>query len=376
LTHAERTTRRRAPRVTILDRYMLAELAGPFGFGLSAFTLIFVATQVIAIGKLVSDEHAPLNAAIQYFLLEMPQYELYVIPMSVLLGVLLMLQRLSVGSELVAMQAGGVGLARITAPVLLAALLLSLLVFVAQETVVPAANVAAVYVREAVIKHLNPLGSNLTITTGLANGGRQLTHVDSIDPTTQQLLGVTVVQFDAHGEPRLMIFGRRANFDDPEYTFLDARTYHFEEDGVQTSVDPRLTVDIGGRPSDLSKNAILTNPEEMSRAQIAASLGSGNLSDPQIRTFRATYDAKLARPFASFVFALIAIPFGLRPARGSGTGLGFGLAVAIVFIYYVVTTVFLALGGLSGFLSGICAWAPNLLFTAFGLTMLRRASAS
>jgi lipopolysaccharide export LptBFGC system permease protein LptF len=114
----------------------------------------------------------------------------------------------------------------------------------------------------------------------------------------------------------------------------------------------------------------------MSRAQIAASLGSGNLSDPQIRTFRATYDAKLARPFASFVFALIAIPFGLRPARGSGTGLGFGLAVAIVFIYYVVTTVFLALGGLSGFLSGICAWAPNLLFTAFGLTMLRRASAS
>ncbi len=362
-------------RLNILDRYMLAELAGPFGFGFSAFTLIFVATQIIALGKLVSDEHAPLTAAIQYFVLEMPQYELLVIPMSMLLGVLLMLQRLSVGSEIVAMQAGGIGLARITAPVLIVAFGIACLSFLAQETLVPAATSQAVYVRDAVIKHLNPLGSNLTVSTGLANGGRQLTHVDTIDPSTQQLLGVTVLQFDAHGEPRLMIYGRRANFDDPTYTFLDARTYHYEADGnTQTSVDPRLTVDIGGRPSDLSKNSILTKPEEMSRAQIATALASGNLSDAQIRTFRATYDAKLARPFSAFVFALIAIPFGLRPARGSGTGLGFGLAVAIVFVYYVVTTTFLFVGGLAAWLSGISAWAPNVLFTAFGLYLVRRAS--
>jgi LPS export ABC transporter permease LptG len=356
---------------------MLAELAGPFGFGLSAFTLIFVATQIIAIGKLVSDEHAPLAAAIQYFLLQMPQYELLVIPMSMLLGVLLMLQRLSGGSELVAMQAGGIGLARIVAPVLLIALVVSFLALLAQETLVPAATGQAAYLREAVIKHLNPLGSNLTVSTELPNGGRQVTHVDAIDPATQQLLGVTVLQFDAHGEPRLMIFGRRATFQDPTYTFLDAHSYHYEQDGnTQTSIDPRLTVDIGGSPNDLARSAVLTNPEEMSRAQIGTQLASGNLSEPQVRTFRATYDAKLARPFASFVFALIAVPFGLRPARGSGTGLGFGLAVAIVFVYYVVATLFLAIGGAVGWLSGIAAWAPNVLFTAFGLIMLRRASAA
>ena len=53
---------------TILDRYMLTELAGPFGFGLGAFTLIFAATEILNVGKLVSSEHAPLWAALLVFL--------------------------------------------------------------------------------------------------------------------------------------------------------------------------------------------------------------------------------------------------------------------------------------------------------------------
>ena len=86
----------RAPLApTIMDRYLVAELGGPFMFGLSAFTLIFVATQIIAIGRLVTEEHAPLWAAVEYFLWDMPQFLLLVIPMAMLLGTLLAMQRLS-----------------------------------------------------------------------------------------------------------------------------------------------------------------------------------------------------------------------------------------------------------------------------------------
>ena len=93
-----------------------------------------------------------------------------------------------------------------------------------------------------------------------------------------------------------------------------------------------------------------------------------------MRHFTAVYAAKLAEPFSAFVFTLIAVPFGLRPVRGGGTGLGFGLAVAIVFVYYVVSTIFLTIGGLATWLAGPAAWAPNLIFTFIGLRLLRRAS--
>ena len=72
----------RLSRLAILDRYMLTELGGPFVFGLSAFTLIFAATQLLAIGRLVSNEHVPLWAAIEFFVWQMPGDMVLVFPMA------------------------------------------------------------------------------------------------------------------------------------------------------------------------------------------------------------------------------------------------------------------------------------------------------
>ncbi len=88
------------PHLKILDRYMLSELSGPFLFGLSAFTLIFAATQLINIGRIVSETHAPLWAAVEAFLWGLPPIVVLAIPMAMLLGTLLAIQRLSGESEI------------------------------------------------------------------------------------------------------------------------------------------------------------------------------------------------------------------------------------------------------------------------------------
>jgi len=117
------------------------------------------------------------------------------------------------------------------------------------------------------------------------------------------------------------------------------------------------------------------NPEAMSRTQIADIVRSGQLTQTEQRKYVATYWEKLARPFACFVFVLIAVPFGMRSIRGGGgTGLGFGLAVGIAFAYYVVMTIFSYIGESVASLTFISAWMPNLIFTAIGLARLRRAA--
>ena len=91
-----------------------------------------------------------------------------------------------------------------------------------------------------------------------------------------------------------------------------------------------------------------------------------------------TYEEKLARPFASFVFTLIAVPFGLRSTRGGkGTGAGFGLALAIVFVWFILTSALSAVfsqlpGGYA--VSALGAWLPNLFFTAVGAVAISRAA--
>ena len=116
----------------------------------------------------------------------------------------------------------------------------------------------------------------------------------------------------------------------------------------------------------------------MSRSQIRQIIDSGQLSPQEVRAYQTSYEMKLARPFASFVFTLLAVPFGLRPMRGGGgTGAGFGLAVAIVFVYFVIASIFSAIfTGLPGgyAVSTLGAWAPNAIFTAIGVILLRRAA--
>jgi lipopolysaccharide export system permease protein len=361
---------------TILDRYLVSELTGPFLFGLSAFTLIFVATQILAIGRLVSEQHAPLWAAIEYFLWDMPYYLLLVIPMAMLLGTLLAMQRLSSESEITAMKAGGISLIRIVTPLLIVGVLISLLALAVQEQFVPFANDKAAYIRTQAIEHVSPASSNLQAVTPLPGGGKQVTIANGLDVPTQTLLGVTVIRYDANQKPREVIVADRARYVQPTWSFDNSTTYDFAPDGAVTSAQsPHMDIDIGERPNQIAKQKIeITNPEDLSRAEIKDRLDSGNLAPAQQRLFTATYAAKLARPFAAFVFTLIAVPFGLRPVRGGGTGLGFGLAVVIIFLYYVISTVCLSVASAATWLAGPFAWAPNVLFTVIGLVLLRRAS--
>jgi lipopolysaccharide export system permease protein len=362
-----------ALHVTILDRYLVSELAGPGLFGLSVFTLIFVATQMLQIGHLVSEEHAPLGAALEFFLWQMPYFLVYVIPMSMLLGTLLSMQRLSGESEITAMKAGGISLTRIVTPLLIVGFIVSLFALFLQEILVPAANARANYIKAAVIEHLNPAVSNLSVVTPLPDGGRQITIADKIDPATQSLLGVTVIVKNKFGDVDSVLVSKRARYDAPTWTFLDATTRAFSPNGDGISRAPSQTVDIGENPSQIARHTS-SDPEQLSRNDIKQALGSGQLSPQQILTYTATYASKLARPFAAFVFTLIAVSFGLRPVRGGGAGLGFGLAVAIVFTYYVISTLFLSIGELATWSAGIAAWTPNAIFTLIGLYLLRRAS--
>lgn len=369
-------------RYTILDRYMVSELGGPFAFGLSAFTLIFAATQILAISRLVSDQHAPLWAAIEYFLWQLPAIVVLVIPMAMLLGTLLALGRLSGESEITAMKAGGISLFRVVAPLLATGFLVSILALFLQEGVVPFANDRGTFLRQETIEHVGIFGAgNLAVTSKLPTGGRQLTTSTGYEAATQTLLNVALIQYDKRNRPVLIVFADRARYAQGTWTFDKATEYHFSADGTTwTQTAPEQHWDIGQRPSQIMQRAAGDNPENMSRAQIRELLNGGQLTPAELRTYETSYEEKLARPFASFVFTLIAIPFGLRPTRGGGgTGLGFGLAVAIVFVYFVIASItsalFIGLGG-GLFLDTIGAWIPNILFTAIGVLMLRRAAAT
>src|SRR5580698_10424902 len=356
---------------------MLTELAGPFGFGLFAFTLIFAATELLNIGKLVSNEHAPLWAAVLVFTWSLPADIVLVIPMALLLGTLLAMQRLSGESEITALKAAGITIARIVTPLLAVGILMSVVTYYMQEGVVPYAEDQLTEIENGVINHVSAFNRDLTVSAPLPGGGRQVTIATAYEPNSRALLHVTLIQYDNHNDARQIVFADRAEFTANKWTLENSSVYRFNPDG-STLAEPRIAqqeVEIGENPSNLVKRMSNDDPENMSRSEIADVVRSGQLTQNEVRKYVTTYQEKLARPFACFVFILIAIPLGLRSIRSSGsTSFGFGLSLAIVFVYYVVMTICSFAGEAFLAYAPVWAWMPNLLFTAIGLIRLRRAA--
>lgn len=357
---------------------MLSELAGPFAFGLSAFTLILAATNLLEIGRLVSEDAVPLWTAIALFVWQLPGEIVLVIPMALLLGTLLAVQRLSGESEINAMKTSGITFLRISAPLLVAGLALSFVTYALQEGVVPFANDRVAELENAALNRTSAFNRDLTVSAPLPGGGRQVTIATAYDPSGQALLHVTLIQYDRAGAATQIIFADQAQFSANQWLLHDVSAYRFNADGTTIS-EPNVAeqeVDLGEKPTDIVKRISHDDPQEMSRAQIAAIIETGQLTETELRKYVTVYQQKLAQPFACFVFVLIAIPFGLRGIRGGGsTSIGFGLAVIIVFSYYVVMTVFSYIGEALVALAPLWAWTPNLIFTAIGVARIRRAAA-
>ena len=125
-------------RFSILDRYIMSQVLEVFFLGVVVFTsIIFASDTFITLVKQITNYGIPFNVALMMILLNLPSIIVMSIPMSVLLSVVMTLNKLCLSSELTVLRALGVGLDRISKPIFVFALLMSLFVFVVNETIVP-----------------------------------------------------------------------------------------------------------------------------------------------------------------------------------------------------------------------------------------------
>ena len=69
---------------------------------------------------------------------------------------------------------------------------------------------------------------------------------------------------------------------------------------------------------------------------------------------------KMAFPFVTFVMALLAVPFGVSMGR-RGTLYGIGIGIVLALSYWIVSSLFVAIGK-GGLLAPVLAgWAPNII---------------
>jgi lipopolysaccharide export system permease protein len=347
----------------ILARHCLREFWRTFALTLAAFVAIYVVADFFDRLDDFLKHDAQAGAIVRYFLFKLPLVMSQVAPIAVLAGGLVGLGLLARQNEFVAMRACGVSIWQIATPLLAAAALVGVGIFLWNEKVVPPSARRWHEIESLEIKRRG----GLTMFTGREvwyHGRAGFYNINRIALGRRTLYGLTIYQVGTNFRPQRLIEAAAATWDGERWQFTNARSREIGAAGVH---------EVPGVPDGIVLPETLADfrvayvePEEFSyamlRRQIASMLRKG--VDPS--ESRVDLHLKIALPFASIIMMLLAVPLATRGTRVTSLAAGIGLGFAIGFAYFVVVAFTRALGQSGALPPVMAAWAANALFTMIG----------
>jgi lipopolysaccharide export system permease protein len=138
---------------------------------------------------------------------------------------------------------------------------------------------------------------------------------------------------------------------------------------VATTFD-RLTLALRRTPREIALPR--REPSEMSIRELRAAVRLLRRSGEDAARYVVEIQSKFAVPASAALFALLAVPLGLRPHR-SGPSVGLGLTIVVLVGYYIMVSITLTLGQNGRLHPTLAAWLPDAVLAAGAVLLLRRA---
>ncbi|MGM0599470.1 MAG: LptF/LptG family permease [Candidatus Rifleibacteriota bacterium] len=355
--------------IRILDKYIILQLIGPFLFGFFLFVTIIAIDPLMSALQRIVNEDVSFSIMLRWFLNRLPQDMVFTFPMSVLLANLLVFGRMSKDSETIALKAGGLNFYRILVPVIAFALLITLLSFMFNELIVPTSNQNARNIkRYEIMKLVEPKASENSIMR-VSDGA--FAYARKVYEKKGRMEKVLLEYYDKKGFLTRRLSAATAKWNGKHWVFIGVveQNYKNGEAVAEPVTRPELTIPaIIEKPSDFARQS--KEPKEMSYLELKNRIDTYERTKFMDTTeLRVELAKKTSLPFASFFFAIIGASFGITNSR-SGAFIGFGVSMLIIFLYYVLMSVFTALGKSGHLAPMLAAWMQNILFALAGFKVL------
>ncbi|NTV48277.1 MAG: LPS export ABC transporter permease LptF [Geobacteraceae bacterium] len=358
----------------IISLYIIREISALFLLGIVIFTLVLLMGRLITLTDLVVSRGVPLADVSRMILYLIPSFLVFTIPMAFLLAVLLTFGRLSADNEIIVMKASGLSLLQVMPPVIACALVAVLLSFGASAVGVPWGNSAFKELTFQVLKQ------NITATirekTFWDDIPGIVMYTDQYDERSQTLKGV-VINDGRNPDQPMTIFARdgvvttTAGSQALLLSLHDGSIHIAGSGGLYRLVHfGEYSMTVGEKASS---NGISSNEKDMWLSELRRQIDDPGTSAVDRLKSLAEYYSRFTFPFASLVFAVLAVPLGIQNRRTGKSG-GFTVSIAIILTYYILMSVVRTLADKGVVPPVVALWIPNLIFFVIGCCFLRLAS--
>ena len=358
-------------RFKLLDSYIANEFWQPLFFGVGIVTGVwFGIDEMKTIFNLIMKSGVPINLALMILGLHLPQIIVLTVPIGVLLGTLLVFNRMSGDSEIIALRTSGVSFYRIMVAPLMFGIVTSICSFAINEAVVPIANITskkleflALYKSDLPSGQANftymergkDLALNRVFFIGFYNG-KQIFNVIILDFTRAKLVQIISAASGSWGHG--------------EWILEKGRTYVLAGDSDITRIlqfDKLVIPGITNAQSLLETQKVA--PKDMNLLQLSSYMDLLRKSNSLSNDLLVRFYQKFSQPLACLIVALAGAPLGLL-ARRSRSNIGLVYCAIIVFVYYVLCSSSGALGESGRMDPLLAAWMPNLVIGTVGMIIL------
>ena len=348
----------------IISRYLMRTIhLGTFTVLLA---LVGLAMFFMFIGELkdLGDGAYGLTEAAKFVALSVPGKLVEFMPIAVLLGSILSLGSLASNSEIVAMQASGVSLAKLITSLLQAAVIVALLSFLLAEWVVPASEASA----RAVKNLVQGESTALFVKEGLwIKDESRVLHIDKLLPDGIAR-DIEIFKFDQQGKVESITRVGRAIPIEQGWELQQVERSIIGDNRVDTSSYDRLIYN--GSLSSQLLEVLMIEPQQMSSGDLYAYLNFLDENKLDASAEQLIFWQKVFSPLAVIVMCLLAFPFVLGVQRQGNVGHRLLIGILLGLAFVVVDRLVTQLAVQFGFNAILVALLPSLIFLAVAIYLL------
>jgi lipopolysaccharide export system permease protein len=341
--------------------YIFFKLWPPFLFGLIGTTLISALDPLQKTLDYILKQKVDPWVAWQWFFSSLPKDMLFIFPTASLLAGLLVFAQLSRNSEIIAIQAGGVGLSTILKPVFLFAFMSFILVVLVQDQLIPPALNARNELFRVYIKQYEEPSFRKDVVMRLS--GERLLCIGRIDLHDKTLHNIVLSEYGKDSE-RLISARKATLLEGDKWKLENVRLSNRDGYGRYGSVNQNLPVmeyNLGLDKRDMVKYE-MKKSQEMSYGELWEQI-KYHETRGVISTIPLWVDfySKTAFPFAPVIFVILGACLGISSPR-RGSFVGFGISLVMTFLYFIIMGLSTPLGK-NGLLNPLIAgWTQNFVF--------------
>ena len=361
-------------KFTTLDKYITKQIIEVFVLGIVVFTsIIFASDTFISLIKQISMYGMPFNIAFMIILLNLPAVIVMTIPMSVLFSTVMTVNKMCLQSEITILKACGISIKRISRPIFGFAVIMALVTFFINETIVPIttsqSKTLALY---ALVQRNIPEGKRNFSIKELKDGNylKRLFYVEKCED--KQFSNVSII--DLSDTNKIQILQAKTGTSVVEgWQFDNASVYTISKAGktLNTSWIEKTIVDFG---SDIQKQLDKKNDgSDFNFIQLLPYLNNINqdIAPEILARYQVRFWEKIALPITTVVFVILGIPLAITPPRVRYNR-GFLFSILIIFAYYLIRALSISFGEAGSLIPVLAAFMPNIILTIAGVGLYYR----